>query len=577
MDDNNSYQSDKSPSDQPPPIDQTPVISPIDQPSDPAPIDQPPAISPHRSAPSNQPPSNQPPSNQPPSNQPPSDARGGRKKAARPRQCRRCWAHGYDSPFKDHKNFCAWRWCVCMRCRKVVRRQKDIAARMAWCRQKALEVRVGIRSPIGSLPSDSGRRVTAGDRPVPIRGHMESAPEMAGSTSFLYNSFYHPAHFPYYNSYNYSPYQMALNAGPSGSNRGGVNGPPMSYAPMENPAMSSTPMTNPAMPSAPMANPAMPRAPMANAIMSSAPMTNPAMPSAPMTNPAMPRAPMANPAMPRAPMANPAMPRAPMTNPAMSSAPMANPTMPSAPMANPAMPSAPMANPAMPSAPMANPAMPRAPMTNPAMPHAPIAKPAISSAPMSNRAIFSTPMSNPAMSSAPMSNRAMSSAPMSSPATPTASMSNPPVASAFRSIPRTHIPSQPENQWQDACPNISMTSSRPQLQPVSFAPYISAMNVGENSLPGHSVSSPYSMHSYYPSYPRQSVATPACVPPLFTYKAMPSYYEAVASVFPPPSCKDCGFVSLNFPTNNKSTRGEAECEANIEASQFTTRVIEDDK
>lgn len=123
---------------------------------------------------------------------------------------------------------------------------------------------------------------------------------------------------------------------------------------------------------------------------------------------------------------------------------------------------------------------------------------------------------------------------------------------ALRSIPAAYVPSQSGNQWQ--------------------------MKGAENRLPGHSTSAQYRMHSYYPSYLGQSVATPACVPPIFTYEETPSYPEAKASVFSPPSSQDSGLVSLssNSSTSNESTKGVAECEASSEAAQFTnTADIED--
>ncbi|XP_075064905.1 doublesex- and mab-3-related transcription factor 1 [Mixophyes fleayi] len=127
-----------------------------------------------------------------------------------------------------------------------------------------------------------------------------------------------------------------------------------------------------------------------------------------------------------------------------------------------------------------------------------------------------------------------------------------PIKNSLRSIPTAYVPGQSGNQWQ--------------------------MKSSDNRLPGHGSSSQYRMHSYYPSYLGQSVASSACVPPIFTFEENPSYPEAKASVFSPPSSQDSGLVSLssNSPISSESTKGVAECEAPTEASPYTVSTITDD-
>ncbi|XP_030670369.1 doublesex- and mab-3-related transcription factor 1 isoform X2 [Nomascus leucogenys] len=122
-----------------------------------------------------------------------------------------------------------------------------------------------------------------------------------------------------------------------------------------------------------------------------------------------------------------------------------------------------------------------------------------------------------------------------------------PVKNSLRGLPGPYVPGQTGNQWQ--------------------------MKNMENR---HAVSSQYRMHSYYPppSYLGQSV------PQFFTFEDAPSYPEARASVFSPPSSQDSGLVSLSSssPISNESTKAVLECEPASEPSSFTvTPVIEEDE
>ncbi|XP_026896899.1 doublesex- and mab-3-related transcription factor 1 isoform X1 [Acinonyx jubatus] len=123
-----------------------------------------------------------------------------------------------------------------------------------------------------------------------------------------------------------------------------------------------------------------------------------------------------------------------------------------------------------------------------------------------------------------------------------------PVKNSLRSLPAPYVPSQPGNQWQQM----------------------------KNSENRHAMSSQYRMHSYYPppSYLGQSVSQ------IFTFEDGPSYSEAKASVFSPPSSQDSGLVSLSSssPISNESTKGVLECESASEPSSFSvTPVIEEDE
>ncbi|KAM3936769.1 doublesex- and mab-3-related transcription factor 1 [Leptodactylus fuscus] len=133
-----------------------------------------------------------------------------------------------------------------------------------------------------------------------------------------------------------------------------------------------------------------------------------------------------------------------------------------------------------------------------------------------------------------------------------------PIKSSFRSIPAAYVPSQSGNQWQ--------------------------MKTNDNRLPGHSTGSQYRMHSYYPSYMGQSIATPTCVQSIFTLDENLAYPEGKASgtfqaprnqviqetVFSPPSSQDSGLVSLSStsPGSSEGTKAVAECEAPSEASPY---------
>ncbi|CAD7691895.1 unnamed protein product [Nyctereutes procyonoides] len=123
-----------------------------------------------------------------------------------------------------------------------------------------------------------------------------------------------------------------------------------------------------------------------------------------------------------------------------------------------------------------------------------------------------------------------------------------PVKNSLRSLPAPYVPGQTGNQWQQM----------------------------KNSENRHAVSSQYRMHSYYPppSYLGQSVSQ------IFTFEDGPSYSEAKASVFSPPSSQDSGLVSLSSssPISTESTKGVLECESASEPSSFTvTPVIEEDE
>ncbi|XP_060055738.1 doublesex- and mab-3-related transcription factor 1 [Erinaceus europaeus] len=122
-----------------------------------------------------------------------------------------------------------------------------------------------------------------------------------------------------------------------------------------------------------------------------------------------------------------------------------------------------------------------------------------------------------------------------------------PVKNSLRSLPAPYVPGQAGNQWQ--------------------------MKNSENR---HTVGSQYRMHSYYPppSYLGQSMSQ------IFTFEEGPSYTEAKATVFSPPSSQDSGLVSLSSssPISNESTKGVLECESASEPASFTVSpVIEEDE
>ncbi|XP_043747043.1 doublesex- and mab-3-related transcription factor 1 isoform X1 [Cervus elaphus] len=123
-----------------------------------------------------------------------------------------------------------------------------------------------------------------------------------------------------------------------------------------------------------------------------------------------------------------------------------------------------------------------------------------------------------------------------------------PVKNSLRSLPAPYMPGQAGNQWQQ-------------------------MKNPENR---HAMSSQYRMHSYYPppSYLGQSMSQ------IFTFEDSPSYSEAKASVFSPPSSQDSGLISLSSssPISNESTKGVLECESASEPSNFAvTPIIEEDE
>ncbi|KAE8633006.1 hypothetical protein XENTR_v10001745 [Xenopus tropicalis] len=133
-------------------------------------------------------------------------------------------------------------------------------------------------------------------------------------------------------------------------------------------------------------------------------------------------------------------------------------------------------------------------------------------------------------------------------------ISGPSMKNSHRNHPAAYVPSQSGNQWQ--------------------------MKNGENRFPGHSASSQFRMHSYYPPYLGQSVPNPVCVPPFLTFEEIPSYSEAKASaVLSPPSSQDSGIISLssNSPVSNESTKGAAEQEPNSESSAFTVTTAGEDR
>ncbi|XP_075683824.1 doublesex- and mab-3-related transcription factor 1 [Rhinoderma darwinii] len=142
-----------------------------------------------------------------------------------------------------------------------------------------------------------------------------------------------------------------------------------------------------------------------------------------------------------------------------------------------------------------------------------------------------------------------------------------PIMNTYRSIPAAYVQGPSGNQWQ--------------------------IKSSDNHLPGHSTGSQYMMHSYYPSYMGQSMATPACVQPIFTFEENPSYPEVKLSgtaqgsknlvsqetVFSPPCSQDSGLASLssNASISSETTKGVVECEAPTEASPYTSTTITADR
>ncbi|XP_073508648.1 doublesex- and mab-3-related transcription factor 1-like [Phyllobates terribilis] len=141
-----------------------------------------------------------------------------------------------------------------------------------------------------------------------------------------------------------------------------------------------------------------------------------------------------------------------------------------------------------------------------------------------------------------------------------------PIKNTFRSIPAAYVQAQSGNQCQ--------------------------MKRNDNRLPGHNTGSQYRMHSYYPPYIGQTMATTACVPPIFSFEENLSYPEVKGSgtfqglrnqivqetVFSPPSSQDSVLISLSSSSSvtSESTKGVAECEAPTEASPYPVAAITDD-
>ncbi|XP_068123329.1 doublesex- and mab-3-related transcription factor 1-like isoform X2 [Hyperolius riggenbachi] len=79
---------------------------------------------------------------------------------------------------------------------------------------------------------------------------------------------------------------------------------------------------------------------------------------------------------------------------------------------------------------------------------------------------------------------------------------------------------------------VSGSPIKNSLRSISSAAYVSGqtgnqwqVKNGENRLAGHGTSTQFRMHSYYPSYLGQSVATPTCVQPIFTFEENPNFTD----------------------------------------------------
>ncbi|XP_069620038.1 doublesex- and mab-3-related transcription factor 1 [Ranitomeya imitator] len=141
-----------------------------------------------------------------------------------------------------------------------------------------------------------------------------------------------------------------------------------------------------------------------------------------------------------------------------------------------------------------------------------------------------------------------------------------PIKNAFRSIPTAYVQAQSGNQWQ--------------------------MKSNDNRIPGHNTGSQYRMHSYYPPFMGQTMATTACVQPIFSFEENLSFPEVKANgtfqgprnqiaqetVFSPPSSQDSGLVSLSSSSSvaSEGTKGAAECEAPTEAPLYPVAAITED-
>ncbi|KAI4588943.1 hypothetical protein MJG53_003351, partial [Ovis ammon polii x Ovis aries] len=168
-----------------------------------------------------------------------------------------------------------------------------------------------------------------------------------------------------------------------------------------------------------------------------------------------------------------------------------------------------------------------------------------------------------------------------------------PVKSSLRSLPAPYVPGQTGNQWQWSILRpfgirgvlLRGPWDRKGTSGCTMLVFLDTRNSAleehtyswmKNSENRHAVSSQYRMHSYYPppSYLGQSMSQ------IFTFEDSPSYSEAKASVFSPPSSQDSGLVSLSSssPVGNESTKAVLECESASEPSNFAVApIIEEDE